>query len=129
MWNKSENISIIDKGLTAEGTISCKGRLIIKGIIKGTLVGETVIIAKEGAVYADTKVVSMTIGGKFEGEVKASELIILSTGNCAGKVVCKKFVVEAGGILNAEIISITDHDPKSGKDIAAPAKKSFTIKT
>ncbi len=130
MWNRSEHISIVDKGLTVDGTISSKGRLIIKGVVKGTLVGETVIIAEEGAVYADVKVASMTIGGRFEGEIKASdELIILSTGNCAGKIVCKDFVVEAGGVLNAEITSIAVHNSKSGKDLTAPAKKSFTVKT
>ena len=98
----SKDFSIIDKELTVDGTVSTKGRLIIKGVVKGTLIGETVIIAEEGAVYADTKVKSMTIGGTFEGEVRASnELILLSTGNCSGKIVCKDFVVETGGILNA----------------------------
>ena len=101
---KSKNISIIDQGVTVEGTFSCKGRLVIKGSVKGTLLGDTVIIAKEGAVYADTKATSITIGGIFAGELKdADELIILSTGNCSGKVTCKDLVVEAGGILNAEV--------------------------
>mmetsp|Transcript_27598 Transcript_27598/g.12846 ORF Transcript_27598/g.12846 Transcript_27598/m.12846 type:complete len:84 (+) Transcript_27598:350-601(+) len=46
----------------------------------------------------------MTIGGSFQGEVIASkELIILSTGVCVGKVECKDFVVENGGVLNAEV--------------------------
>jgi cytoskeletal protein CcmA (bactofilin family) len=46
----------------------------------------------------------MTIGGTFEGEVEASnELIILPTGKCTGKVVCRDFVVEPGGILNAQV--------------------------
>lgn len=101
---KSKNISIIDQGATVEGTFSCKGRLVIKGSVKGTLLGDTVIIAKEGAVYADTKATSITIGGIFAGKLKdADELIILSTGKCSGKVTCKDLVVEAGGILNAEV--------------------------
>ena len=104
MSNKEKNFSIVDKGLTVDGTISCKGKLVIKGTVKGVLEGETVIIAKEGAAYSDTKVSSMTIGGKFEGNLRASdELVILSTGNCSGKVVCKDLVVEAGGVLNAEV--------------------------
>ena len=76
------------------------------------------IIAEEGAVYADTKVKSMTIGGTFEGEVRASnELILLSTGNCSGKIVCKDFVVETGGILNAEVTCITAQESISKKDL------------
>ncbi|MBW2567837.1 MAG: polymer-forming cytoskeletal protein [Deltaproteobacteria bacterium] len=102
MWNKTENISIIDKGLIVDGTISAKGKLVIKGTVKGTLVGETVIVAEEGVVCADTKATSITIGGIFDGELEVSnQLIILSTGSCTGKVVYNNLIVESGGKLNA----------------------------
>ena len=104
MKSKSKDFSIIDKELTVDGKVSTKGKLVVKGVVKGTLTGDVVVISEEGAVYADTKVASMTIGGTFEGEVEASnELIILPTGKCTGKVVCKDFVVEPGGILNAQV--------------------------
>ncbi len=104
MWNKTENISIIDKGLIVDGTVSAKGKLIIKGTVKGTLIGETVIVAKEGVISADTKVTSITIGGIFDGELEASnELIILSSGTCTGKMICKNLIVESGGKLNAGV--------------------------
>ncbi len=123
MKNKSKDFSIIDKELTVDGTISSKGKLVIKGVVKGTLIGETVIIAEEGKVFADTKASSMTIGGTFEGEIRASrELIILSTGNCSGKVVCKDFVVEAGGVLNAQVNCITSQDSKSEQGLLAVKK-------
>jgi len=113
---KSKDFSIIDKALTVDGTIATKGRLIIKGTVKGTLEGDTVVIAKEGAVYADTKVASMTIGGTFEGDIHASrELIILSTGNCSGRVECKDFVVEAGGVLNAQVTCIKGGETKPNR--------------
>jgi cytoskeletal protein CcmA (bactofilin family) len=105
--NSSKDISIIDKELTVEGTVTTNGTLIIKGTLKGTLIGDTVTIAQEGSVYADTKVASMTIGGTFEGHISADhELVILSTGCCSGKVACKDLVIEAGGILNAEVTGI-----------------------
>ena len=123
MKNKSKDFSIIDKELTVDGTISSKGKLVVKGVVKGTLIGETVIIAEEGKVIADTKASSITIGGTFEGEIRASkELIILSTGNCSGKVVCKDFVVEAGGVLNAQVNCITSQDIKSGQELLAVKK-------
>jgi cytoskeletal protein CcmA (bactofilin family) len=102
--DKSKNFSIIDKGLTVEGKVSCNGQLVIKGTVKGTLDGEIIVIAEDGVAYADAKVTSMTIGGKFEGKVVASEeLIILSTGKCSGTVICNNLVVESGGNLNAEV--------------------------
>jgi cytoskeletal protein CcmA (bactofilin family) len=101
---KSENISIIDSGLTIDGSISCKGKLIIKGTVKGSLEGETVVVADEGKLYAEAEAESVTIGGTFQGSIRASkELVILASGNCSGRVVCKDLVVEAGGILNAEV--------------------------
>jgi cytoskeletal protein CcmA (bactofilin family) len=114
--SKIKDFSIIDKALTVDGTLTTKGRLVIKGTVKGTLEGDTVVIAKEGAVYADTKVASLTIGGTFEGEIHASkELIILSTGNCSGRVECKDFVVEAGGVLNAQVTCIKGGDVKPNR--------------
>ncbi len=105
MGNKNGiNLSIIDKELKIDGSIISKGKLIIKGSLKGALEGETVIIAEEGTVASDATVVSMTIGGHFEGQVVASkELIILSTGSCSGKVECNDLSVENGGVLNAEV--------------------------
>ncbi len=104
MSEKSKIFSIIDKGLTVEGSLSSKGQLVIKGIVKGTLDGEVVVIAEDGAAYAEAKTVRMTIGGLFEGSLEVlEELVILSTGKCSGTVVCKNLVIEAGGILNAEV--------------------------
>ena len=117
MGIKSKNISIIDQEATVEGTFSCKGRLVIKGAVKGTLVGDIVTIAKEGALYANVKASSITIGGIFVGEIKdADELIILSTGNCSGKVICKNLIVEAGGILNAEVTSNKINDSNESSE-------------
>lgn len=107
MGNKAKSFSIIDKGLTIDGTVTCKGRLIIKGTVQGVLEGETVVIAEEGNVMAKTKAVSLTVGGKFDGEAQVSgELILLPSGMCAGKVFCKNLVVDAGGVLNAEVSCI-----------------------
>jgi cytoskeletal protein CcmA (bactofilin family) len=105
-----ESLSIIDKELKVEGSISSIGQLIIKGQVTGTIEGDVVIIAAEGKVISSyTKVSSITIGGTFQGEIVASdELIILSTGSCAGKVEYKRLIVENGGILNAEVICKAD---------------------
>jgi cytoskeletal protein CcmA (bactofilin family) len=115
--NNAENLSIIDKGLKIDGSISSEGNLVIRGCIKGSLSGERIVIAEEGSVFADTDAASLTIGGIFEGEVRASEeLIILSTGSCAGSVVCKNLVIESGGLLNASVsYSATRVFDKTGK--------------
>jgi cytoskeletal protein CcmA (bactofilin family) len=118
----SEDFSIIDKELTIDGTVSTTGRLIVKGILKGKVIGKNVVIAEEGSVYANVKVASMTIGGTFEGEIRAlKKLILLSTGKCTGKVVCKDLVIETGGILNAQVTFL------SGKDTGIDIQDQETI--
>lgn len=129
MKSKSKDFSIIDKELTVDGKISTKGKLVIKGVVKGVLTGDVVIIAEEGAVFADTKVTSMTIGGTFEGEIEASsELIILPTGKCSGRVICKDFVVEPGGILNAQVNCITGSEDNLETNLLSSGKKSIAEK-
>jgi cytoskeletal protein CcmA (bactofilin family) len=113
-----KNFSLINKGQTIEGSISSQGRLDIHGTVKGKIEGETVVIAPEGVVHADVKVAGITIGGTFEGEIRASnELIILSSGSCTGKVVCRNLVVEAGGVLNAEVACLSGQDEESEKKL------------
>ena len=111
MKNISEDLSIIDKELTIDGTVSTIGRLIVKGILKGTVIGNNVVIAEEGSVYANAKVASITIGGTFEGEIRAlKKLILLSTGKFTGKVVCRDLVIEPGGIFNAQVTCLSGED-------------------
>lgn len=108
------NLSIIDRDFKIEGSVVSRGKLIVKGSIKGTIEGDIIIIAQEGSVCADAKVSSMTIGGTFEGELVASrELIILSTGRFSGKVVCKDLIVENGGVLNADVHCKTANGEKN----------------
>jgi cytoskeletal protein CcmA (bactofilin family) len=118
---ESKNLSIIDKELKIEGSISSSGKLIIKGQVTGTIDGDVVIIAEDGKVNSsETKVSSITIGGNFQGDVTASkELIILSTGTCAGKVECKDLIVENGGVLNAEVSCKTSSKVASGAENSA----------
>ena len=124
MKNELKDFSIINKELTIDGTVSTNGRLIIKGVVKGTLVGKDVVIAEQGSVYADAQVESVTIAGIFEGKIRASkELIILSTGSCKGEIVCKDFSVEAGGILNAHVTCTTAGESLSKKDLPTSDKK------
>jgi cytoskeletal protein CcmA (bactofilin family) len=103
-----KKFSIIDEGFTVDGTVTGKGRLVIKGIVKGAVTGDNVVIAEEGAVYADARADEITIGGTFDGQVDAQKaLVILSTGKCSGQVKCHDLVVEAGGILNATVVCKT----------------------
>lgn len=99
-----QDFSIIDKGVTVDGTYIGKGNLIVKGVIKGQVNGENVTIAEEGQIIADMQAVNVTLAGKFEGVMEVGgELSILASGQCNGKVCSKTLVIESGGVLNAEV--------------------------
>ena len=104
MKDSGNKFSIIDIGMTVDGSVVGKGNLVVKGTVKGTLSGESVVISEEGHIAADTQARTMTIGGSFEGLVEiAEQLVILSTGKCSGEIVCGDLVVEAGGRLDAKV--------------------------
>lgn len=112
MASKTKKFSIIDQGLTVEGKVAGQGQLVVKGTIKGQLEGEEVVVAEEGVVAADTKARLVTIGGRFDGNLEATQtLTILSTGSCSGDVTCKELVVEAGGALNAKVTQLDVQKP------------------
>lgn len=106
-----KDLSIIEKDLFVEGNVTSKGRMIIRGVVKGFLQAEDAVIAKGGALYGEVEAVRLTVAGLFEGEMKkVEELLVLSTGKCIGKIVCDNLTVERGGALNADISCFTDED-------------------
>jgi len=108
MGKLTDAISIIDRGLSIDGLISSRGKLIIKGAVKGRIEGETLVIARGGKLHADVNVMRMTVGGSYVGELHAKEeLVILKTGQCSGSISCKNLTIEAGGVLNGRIAGIS----------------------
>ena len=105
MKKRPNDFSLIDNGLNVEGTIRCKGKLIVKGILRGQVEVDDIVIAEGGSVHAELKAQKASIGGQFEGTIKETgELIVLSTGNCTGHIQCDVLILEPGGILNGEIV-------------------------
>jgi cytoskeletal protein CcmA (bactofilin family) len=104
MPDKTTGLSIIHQGLKVEGILSAEGKLIIGGAVKGTLIGDEVVIAEGSHVVARAKVREMLISGDFEGDVTAYEILkIMPTGNFRGNIVCKSLSLQAGGRLNGSV--------------------------
>jgi len=122
MEGKSKGLSIIDKGLTVEGTVNAGGKLIIAGSLEGTLVGNEVVTVRGSRVVAQAEVQDMVIAGEFEGDVTAfRSLKILRTGVFGGNIVCKDLSLEAGGKLNGSVRPLEADTQTLQTDIKAPA--------
>jgi cytoskeletal protein CcmA (bactofilin family) len=99
-----KKLSVIEKGLTIDGSVSFRGELIIHGTVKGTLAGDHVVISEEGVVTAETRASLMIIGGTFRVRLRVSgKLVLLSTGNCSGIIECRDLEMASGALLNGEI--------------------------
>jgi len=102
--------------MTFEGTLSSHGTLMIRGKVEGSLSGERIVISRSGVVRADTKAEQMTVAGSFEGPLEVDgDMVIRSTGQCSGTLVCKTLAVEAGGVLNADVRCKSESAPVSRK--------------
>ena len=123
MGKTSEALSIINNDLEIEGTLVSRGRLIIKGVARGELSGDAVIIQEKGLFNGNAKVNRITIGGRFEGDLAASgEMVVLSTGSFTGNATCREIRVESGGLLNG---SVTCLDRPSAQPQGQPLLKKI----
>ncbi len=102
----SNKLSIIDKNLTLDGSVSFSGELIVEGTIKGRLEGDHIIIAEAGLIDAEAHVANITISGVFNGNLTVNnKLMLMSGGSCSGTISCRDLEMEAGSILNGDIQS------------------------
>ena len=123
MARKQKGLSIIDKDSAVEGTLNIKGKLIVAGRLKGTLLGDTVVTAKDSHVDVKARVREMTIGGEFRGDIIVYErLNILKTGVFTGRVACRDLSLEAGGKLNGRVVPFEEKDAASGRDLSPSAE-------
>lgn len=104
-----KELSIIEKDLFVEGIVTSKGRIIIRGVVKGSLYAEEAVIARGGALFGEVEAVRLTVAGLFDGEMKkVQDLLVLATGKCIGKIVYENLTVERGGTISADISCAAD---------------------
>lgn len=93
-----EDTTVISSGMKVEGKVSSSGSIRLDGTIQGDIDCQgNVTIGEQGKVYGKVDGLSITIGGKVEGEIKAKEKLILeSKANLKGDIFTKILVVESG---------------------------------
>lgn len=116
---KQNNISIINRDCRIEGTLDFTGHLIIEGIVTGTLRAETVFTEKHSQVSAKIKAISVTLAGRFDGEIEVTDtLTLLESAHVRGHIQCRKLIIDPGGVLNGSVkfISSTESRPPSTEE-------------
>lgn len=95
---RSEETTIISRGVKIEGKITTEGNIRVDGDIKGDIISQNnVTVGESGLVTGQINANMITIGGKVIGTVTAKEKLALeSKGDLKGDILTKILMVEAG---------------------------------
>lgn len=99
---RSDEATVISKGVKIEGKLSCSGSIRLDGEVKGDISSQSaVIIGENGKVNGQINAENITIGGQVTGTVKAKEKLVLDAkANLQGDVITKTIAVESGAVFN-----------------------------
>jgi cytoskeletal protein CcmA (bactofilin family) len=99
---RSDEATVISKGVKIEGKLSCSGNIRLDGEVQGDISSEgVVIIGENGKVNGQINADSITIGGRVAGTVRAKDKAVLEAkANLKGDIITKILMVEAGAIFN-----------------------------
>jgi cytoskeletal protein CcmA (bactofilin family) len=86
------------------GDLNAKGILRVDGEVTGRIQADQVILSETAILTGDIVATKITVSGKVEGCLKASDLVeIKSKGKVKGEIFANKLVVAEGGELNGRI--------------------------
>ena len=75
---RSEEATVISRGVKIEGKLSCSGNIRLDGEVQGDISSQGVVIVGEnGKVNGQINADNITIGGKVTGTVKAKDKVVL----------------------------------------------------
>ena len=96
--SKSEETTIISRGVKIEGKITSSGNIRIDGEIQGDIFSESnITIGEDAKINGLINATIITIGGKVSGIVRAKDKLILnSKSNLKGDIFTKNLVIEEG---------------------------------
>ncbi len=110
-------ITVMAEDLSIEGTITFKTSLRVEGNVKGEIVSEgLLVIAPTAKIVASIKTKRLISEGLTEGDVTASEQVVLKKNSVhVGSITTPNIVVESGSTLNGPITM----QPSKAREAAA----------
>ena len=97
--------AFIDQGSEFEGKLSFKDTVRIDGRFRGEITSEnTLIVGESGEIEACIRSKSILISGSVEGDVIASQKVVLhKTGRVNGNIQAPSLVMEEGAWVNGQV--------------------------
>ncbi len=115
-------ITVMAEDLSIEGTITFKSSLRVEGNVKGEIISEgLLVIAPTAKIVASIKTKRLVSEGSTEGDVTASEQVVLKKDSVhVGSITTPNIVVESGSTLNGPIAMVRD----KAHEVAAVANET-----
>jgi cytoskeletal protein CcmA (bactofilin family) len=123
MAEREGEITVVGQGARLEGTVVSAGSLRIDGQVKGQINADgDVLLTQQSQVEADIRAKSVSIAGRFRGNVTVTGRAELKRGGrIEGNITSKGLVIEEGGVFDGQ--SIMDKQPgHAGQGGAKPVE-------
>jgi cytoskeletal protein CcmA (bactofilin family) len=123
---------VVGKGITVQGSFRNVERLVVEGVIEGTMIhAAELLVANGGTLKGEIAVEEAEIAGAIEGTLTAHGILtVRSTGLMRGTVRCRRLQVENGGQITGQIemlhADIRSPAPDPAPSSAAPMEAAPT---
>ncbi|MEJ6475273.1 bactofilin family protein [Pseudoalteromonas piscicida] len=95
--------AIIAQSTKVNGDIECEGELQLDGTVHGNLKIEKLIIGSTGLVVGNIKATDLTVLGKVEGDIDASQVTLLPNAQVFGNIEHETLTIEAGAHVDGKL--------------------------
>jgi cytoskeletal protein CcmA (bactofilin family) len=120
-------VTVVGQGAKLEGTLVSAGSLRIDGQVKGQVNADgDVLLSPQSQVEADIHADSVTVAGRFKGNIFVNGKAELARGGrIDGNVTSKVLVIQEGGIFCGQ--SLMDQQERAAAPPAPPAAPSAQV--
>jgi cytoskeletal protein CcmA (bactofilin family) len=100
------SVAVVGKSIVIKGELSGNEDLVVEGSVDGTitLTDNNLVVGADGRVNANLFARSVTITGKVEGDVSASERVeITATGSLKGNIRSPRLIINDGAYFQGSV--------------------------
>jgi cytoskeletal protein CcmA (bactofilin family) len=95
--------SVISEGLVMRGDVISGGILHVEGGIIGTVRVDDAHVSAGGFIEGELNCHSLSLKGRFDGELVCDELVVASSARITGRVAYRYISISSGAQVEAEI--------------------------
>jgi cytoskeletal protein CcmA (bactofilin family) len=100
------SVAVVGKSIVIKGELSGNEDLVVEGSVDGTitLTDNNLVVGADGRVNANLFARSVTITGKVEGDVSATERVeITATGSLKGNIRSPRLIINDGAFFQGSV--------------------------